>query len=96
MFEPTSRYANCKDAQFIAGDGRIITYKRRRFLPQGDKMQLLAEVVVKGGDRLDNITNIFVGNPEHYHLICDANNAMDPLELTSEPGRVLHIALPWR
>jgi hypothetical protein len=96
MFEPSSRYTNCEDSKLTAEDGRVIAYKKRRFLPAGDKMHVLQEIVVSGGDRLDNISAVILGDPEQFWRICDANDAMHPLDLTGEIGRVLRIATPWR
>jgi nucleoid-associated protein YgaU len=57
-------------------------------------MPLLVEVTVNQGDRLDLIAARALGDPELFWRICDANNAMDPLELTAEPGRRLRVAIP--
>ena len=95
MFEPASRYTKCENITTTA-DGHIITYKKRRFLPQAEKMIILQEVVVIAGDRLDTIATRIIGDPEQYWRICDANNTMDPFELTAKPGRVLQIATPWK
>ena len=56
MFESTSRYYTLENATLESQDGRIIAYKRRRFLPDGNKMPQLVEVTVTQGDRLDLIT----------------------------------------
>ena len=94
MFEPTSRYYNLKTAQFTTPDGRRIAYKRRRFLPQGRNMPIAEEVMVKDEDRLDLITFDTLGDPEQFWQIGDANNAMNPEELTAELGRMLRIPIP--
>ena len=70
------------------------SYKRRRFLPNPAALQVLAEVVVAQGDRLDLITARTLGDPEHFWRVCDANNATNPFDLTSEIGRRLRIPLP--
>ncbi len=44
MFEHTSRYYNIETATLTLPDGRVVAYKRRRFLPQADSLQVLAEV----------------------------------------------------
>jgi nucleoid-associated protein YgaU len=93
MFESTSRYYALENATLTTPDGRIIAYKRRRFLPDGKDMQLLVEVTVTEGDRLDLITARTLGDPEQFWRICDANNAMNPLELI-EPGRVVRVPVP--
>jgi len=96
MFEPSSRYANCEDSKIVTGhDQTIITYKRRRFLPQAEKMTIIQEVTVTAGERLDSIAAKVLGDAEQYWRICDANNAMYPEELVSEAGKVLKVAVPW-
>ena len=57
-------------------------------------MPLLANVTVTQGDRLDLIAARTLGDAEQYWRICDANDALDPLDLTSTLGRVLRIAMP--
>lgn len=94
MLEHTSRYDALETATYTAPDGRVIAYKRRRFLPQGEKMQLLVEVTVSEGDRLDLITARTLGDPEQFWRICDANNTMNPFDLTAELGRTLRVPVP--
>lgn len=94
MFEHTSRYYTLETATLTAPDGRVIAYKRRRFLPRGESMPLLAEVSVTQGDRLDLITARTLGDPEQSWRVCDANNAMNPFDLTTEPGVTLRVPVP--
>lgn len=94
MFEATSRYASIETATLTTADGRVIAYKRRRFLPQGDAMPLLVEVTVAQGDRLDLITARTLGDPEQFWRVADANNAMNPFDLTAEPGRTVRVPVP--
>jgi nucleoid-associated protein YgaU len=96
MFPVTSRYYGIETAKWTAPDGREIIYLCRRFLPDGIKAVVLTEHVVTQGDRLDNITARYLGDPEQFWLICDANNTMRPEDLTaeSEIGRRLPIPLP--
>lgn len=94
MFEHTSRYYALETAILTTPDGRLITYKRRRFLPQGQSMPLLVEVTVTEGDRLDLITARTLGAPELFWLVCDANQGMNPRDLTAEPGRTLRVPVP--
>jgi hypothetical protein len=91
MFEPESRYAQIENAALTKENGQIIVYKKRRFLPDIEKMPLLQEVTVTSGDRLDLIAAKLLGDPEKFWRICDANNAMDPLDLARKPGAVLRI-----
>lgn len=94
MFDHTSRYYSLATAEYVMADGRKIAYKRRRFLPQGQTLPLLQEVTVMDGDRLDLITYNTLGDPEQFWQICDANNAMNPEELTAENGSVLRVPMP--
>lgn len=93
MFEHTSRYYPLETATLTTADGRTVAYKRRRFIPRGPD-QLLAEVVVTQGDRLDLIAAHNIGDPEQFWRICDANRVLDPRELVAHPGRRIRIARP--
>ncbi|HEY9735412.1 MAG TPA: LysM domain-containing protein [Trichocoleus sp.] len=77
MFPRTSRYAQNETAQLTTTDGRQIVYLRRRFLPK-TVPPTQAEHTVVEGDRLDNITAQYLGDPEQFWRICDANRAMHP------------------
>jgi hypothetical protein len=94
MFDATSRYFGLDNATLTAADGRVIVYKRRRFLPPANQMQTVAEVLVAPGDRLDLIAARLLGDPEQFWRIADANNALDPAALVARPGRTLRVALP--
>jgi hypothetical protein len=94
VFEHTSRYYDLETATYTTPDGRVVAYKRRRFLPRGGEMSLLAEVTVTRGDRLDLIAARTLGDPEQFWRVCDANDAMNPVILTEEPGRTLRVPVP--
>ena len=94
MFPPTSRYADIETAELEPAPGRTVRYLRRRFVPQPDRFALLQEHVVVAGDRLDNITSAFLGDPEQFWRVADANGAMRPEELTERVGRRIRITLP--
>lgn len=94
MFPITSRYYNIKRVERETADGRQIVYLRRRFVPPADRFDLLQEHAVVEGDRIDNITAEYLGDPEQFWRLCDANNAVRPEELTEEIGRRLRITLP--
>ena len=78
MFDPSSRYYNLATALYQDETGRRIAYKRRRFLPQGDRLPLMTQVTVADGDRLDLIAARTIGAPEQFWRIADANNALNP------------------
>lgn len=94
MFSITSRYYNIEQVEFETPDGRKIVYLRRRFVPSADRFALLQEHSVAEGERLDNITAQYLGDPEQFWRLCDANNAVRPEELTETIGRRLRITLP--
>lgn len=94
MFEESGRYSHLESAELVLPDGRRVRYRRRRFLPQGETLPLLVEVNVTEGDRLDQIAAHTLGDPEQAWRIADANNAMHPRDLLTEPGRRLRIPLP--
>ena len=94
MFDPTSRYYRLPTSTWVRGDGTAITYVRRRFLPQAGQLATLVEVTLTDGDRLDLIAARTLGASEHFWRICDAENAMNPIDLESEPGRRLRVPIP--
>ncbi len=94
MFEQTSRYYAIEQVIFTGADGREIGYVRRRFLPDAASAVVLAEHTVTQDERLDQITAHYLGDPEQFWRLCDANNAMNPEELTAQIGRKLVIPLP--
>jgi hypothetical protein len=94
MFDETSRYHHIETATYQAANGQVITYKKRRFLPQGEQLPLLVEVTLSEGDRLDLVAVRTIGDPQQFWRICDANNTMNPFALTSEVGRTLRVPLP--
>jgi hypothetical protein len=94
MFDSTSRYYSKETSTYVMRDGRKITYVTRRFLPRGEDRPLLVEVTVKESDRLDLITARTLGVSEQFWRVADANNAMNPFDLTKEPGKRIRIAVP--
>jgi len=96
MFEERSRYSVLEDAIFTTPNGHTIVYKRRRFLPQGEKIPELIEISVGITDRLDTITARTIGDPQQFWQVCDANNCMNPFDLTGEQavGSSLRIPVP--
>ena len=94
MFEPESRYYRIENAELELPDGRRIAFKRRRFLPQGADLDLLVEVTVTEGDRLDLITARTLGDPQQFWRVADANDAINPGDLTDENVRKLRVPVP--
>ena|SRR5215212_5827816 len=94
MFSASSRYYGIERVHYERPDGLTIVYVRRRFIPELPAAATIAEHVVTGGERLDNITARYLGDPEQFWRVCDANFAVRPDELTEEVGRRLRIPLP--
>ncbi len=94
LFAANSRYYGIDTATLALPQGNTHIYLRRRFLPPADRFQRLQEHAVAQGERLDNIAAQFLGDPELFWRLCDANNAMRPDGLTETAGRLLSITLP--
>jgi len=89
FFRGSRYYQSVADTELTDRSGRVIRYKRMRFLPE---VQPSARVTVHEGDRLDLIAYRSAGDPESFWRICDANRALRPADLTAAPGR--SIAVP--
>src|SRR5262249_32136991 len=94
LFPATSRYCGIDLAKLEATSGESIVYLRRRFVPPPERFELLQEHTVVQGDRLDNLAAQYLGDPEQFWRLCDANNAIRPAELTESVGGKLRITLP--
>jgi hypothetical protein len=94
LFPPTSRYCGIASAQMTTPDGTVITYLKRRFVPPPENFATLAEHLVVSGDRVDNLAAQYLGDPEQYWRLCDANGVMNPAELTGTVGSYVRITLP--
>ena len=94
LFTSTSRYYGMDTETMTAPNGTTIVYLTRRFLPPTDSFQLLQLHTVTQRERLDNIAAKFLGDPELFWRIADANGAMRPEELVQTVGTQLKITLP--
>ena len=94
LFAPASRYYGVDTATLETAEGRVVMYVRRRFCPPPERFSLLQEHMVTEGERLDNLTAHYLGDPEQFWRICDANAAMRPEDLTETIGRAVRITLP--
>ena len=95
-FPTDSRYYGSNVLQYAAPNGQTIPYLARRIVPQpgAPNYATVNTYTVKSGDRLDLIAAKFLGDPLMSWLICDANGAVNPCDLTAKPGRVLQITTP--
>ena len=97
FFPVTSRYHVIDTATLETGEGKTrktIIYLRRRFVPPPEQFALIQEHTVIQGDRPDNLAAQYLGDPEQFWQLCDANGAMYPYELTENIGSKLRITLP--
>ncbi len=94
MFPINSRYYGIATVTLETQDGKQIVFLRRRFVPAPERFDLLTEHTVSEGERLDNITALYLGDPEQFWRVCDANGVIRPEELTETVGRKIRITLP--
>lgn len=94
MFAINSRYLNIPTSVYETASGKQVAYLERRFLPPPENFAVLLVHAVTDGERLDNLAAQFIGDPELFWRICDANRAMRPEELTETVGRLVSITLP--
>jgi hypothetical protein len=92
-FPPTSRYHGAGVAATETSDGQVVVHLKRRLVPPPERFEVLQEHEVTEGERLDHITAKYLGDPEQFWRVCDANGAVNPGEL-EEIGRRLRITLP--
>jgi hypothetical protein len=93
-FPQNSRYHHTETAVLLRTEGDPVVYLKRRFIPPVEAFSALQEHLVQSGERLDNITYQYLGDPELYWQICDANGAMHPLEITEVTNRTIRISMP--
>jgi hypothetical protein len=92
-FPPASRYHAVGIATLETPDGRTIVHLKRRLVPPPERFALLQEHEVAQGERLDHLAARYLGDPEQFWQLCDANGALRPAEL-EEVGRRLRVTLP--
>src|SRR5215216_2347909 len=94
VFPPGSRYHGIGTSVHTTPDGRSVAYIKRRFVPPPEHFALIQEHGVVEGDRLDNLAYRYLGDPQQYWRLCDANGALRPDALVERTGRRLRITLP--
>ncbi len=93
-FPPNSRYYLVETDVYATPAGEPVRYLLRRFVPSPERFATVQEHMVTRGERLDNVTARYRGDPEQFWQVCDANRAMRPEDLTGEVGRRLRITMP--
>lgn len=94
MFQRGSRYSSLPTHVLTLADGRQVVYVQRRFIPRDPSFVPLAQHSISRGDRLDNVTARYLGDPTQFWRICDVSRTLRPEELTERVGRVLVVPLP--
>jgi hypothetical protein len=94
MFDSSSRYRDCSDARLTLDDGTVITYRTQRIIPAITDLRLVGTTRVAPHERLDQVTARVLGDPTQFWQLCDANGALDPLDLLAEAGGTLRTAAP--
>lgn len=89
---PSSRYYGSAVESLVTPDGTEVVYLARRIVPPVSTYTSTQTYVIVDGDRLDNLAANLLSDPLLYWMICDANGATDPEELTAQAGR--QIAIP--
>ncbi len=92
-FPPTSRYFGVQTATVLQPDGTLVPYLRRRFIPGSEHFTVVQEHQVTSGERIDHLGATYLGDPEQYWRLCDANDAMRPDVLTEHVGSMVKIGL---
>ncbi|MGP3927107.1 LysM peptidoglycan-binding domain-containing protein [Streptomyces sp. 8N616] len=93
----TSRYHDAEIGVHRLPDGTEVRYAKRRLLPplsETGSDDDTAPHTVNAGERPDHLGQRYFGDPAQWWQIADANPALDPRELTSEPGQEIDIPLP--
>ena len=89
----SSRYYGAGINRYIPAGGIPVVYLARRIVPQPSVYVSVQNYVVVENDRIDNLSARFLGDPLLFWMICDANVATDPDELTAQKGRSILIPL---
>ena len=76
------------------GQPVAVRYLRRRFIPPAQGAVTLVQHTVRQGDRVDNVTALYINDPTRFWTLCDTNVVLRPTELTDTLGHVIKIALP--
>jgi len=93
-FPENSRYHGT-DIGILVQDGSMpVAYLKRRFIPGPERYAVIQEHTVAEGDRVDNLAAQYLGDPELYWRLCDANGVMHPEDLTGRVGDKVVITLP--
>jgi len=66
---PNSRYYGFAVKFYTRADGAQVAYLERRIIPQPGIYTALRSYAIVGGDRLDNLSSRFLGDPLLYWMV---------------------------
>ncbi|WP_068403274.1 hypothetical protein [Kribbia dieselivorans] len=94
----TSRYADVGTSTYTPatspGEEPVpIAFLRRRLVPPPERFATVSEHACTEGDRRDLLAARYLGDPQLWWRIADANGILDPAGMTEPPGRRLRITL---
>ena len=92
-FPENSRYHSVEITTLEQSGQEAIAYLKRRFVPPPERFAVIQEHTVVEGDRVDNLAAQYLGDPELYWRLCDANGVIRPDELTEKAGAKVAITL---
>lgn len=96
MIDTTSRYYNLPTATTTIrnGDGtqRDVRYVQPRIIPPPDTNATMIEHTVGQGERVDNISARYLGDPLLFWQLCDTNNVLTPEDL-EQMGKVIKVSM---
>lgn len=83
-----SRYERVGEVELQDPSGRLLRYKRVRFIPPtpGRFSHIVTE-----GERIDLVSHRYFRDSERFWRICDANDALWPPDLVAEPGTLIRV-----
>ena len=94
VYPDNSRYHGVEITTLEQSGEEPIAHLKRRFVPPPERFSVIREHIVVEGDRVDNLAAQYLGDPELYWRLCDANAVMHPEELTEVVGGKVAITLP--
>ncbi len=88
MFFKGSRYATVGDDSITDSSGRVVRFKKIRFITAATPVQ---GHMVQQDERLDHIAHTYLDDPELSWRIADANSVLWPADLVTTAGRKIRI-----
>jgi hypothetical protein len=91
---PNSRYYGLTIRERTNAAGVTENFVARRIIPATERYRALDRHRADGDERIENLSADYLGDPELYWRICDANGDEDPGLATQPISRLITIPLP--